>query len=205
MSRTSKAKKHLRLAGLGPSSFSVSLASEPKIGTGGGAVQEEFEPVGLLAELATAHRRGWQGRWKLQIGELHFPLDLSPDSGQLEEFWVFLLELTDADGGEWTLSSGGELLTLEGQVHGPDVILDFATEDEAGRFGGAVLPRKATVRLRALVCSGTAFFRSFLKESCRLAPGMNGRPDLLGFYEDLDALEASVSDLPGTFRSKDDS
>jgi hypothetical protein len=34
---------------------------------------------------------------------------------------------------------------------------------------------------------------------------MNERPDLLGFYEDLDALEAAVADLPGTFRPKDGS
>jgi len=199
-------RKSPRAADLGPSSFSVVLASQPRIGgPGTGTPQDDFEPIGLLAELATAHQRGWEGRWSLRIGELQFSLDLSPESGQLEEFWVFLLELTDAGGGEWTLSSGGELLTLEGQVYGPDVILDFATEDDSGHFGGAVLPRKATVRLRALICSGTAFFRAFLKESCRIARGMNERPDLLGFYEDLDALEAAVADLPGTFRPKDGS
>jgi hypothetical protein len=159
--------------------------------------------VGLLAELATAHQRGWQSRWTLGIGDLPFDLDLSPDAGQLEEFWVFLLELVDAQGGEWTLASGDDNLTFDGQVYGPDVVLDFATDDASGRFAGTVLPRKATVRLRALICSGTAFFRSFLKEATRMDRGMKDRPDLLAFYEDLDQLEAAVADLPGTFRSKD--
>jgi len=205
VARNTAKKRSSRPSELGPSAFFVELDSQPRIGSAGAAAEAEFEPVGLLAELATAHQRGWQSRWTLNIGELSFDLDLSPESGQLEEFWVFLLELTDAAGGEWTLGAESESLTLEGQVYGPDVIVDFATEDDSGGFAGRVLPRKATVRLRALVCSGTAFFRRFLKESCRIAQGMKDRPDLLGFYEDLDSLEAAVADLPGTFRSKDGS
>jgi len=166
-------------------------------------MDEDFEPVGLLAELAALHLRGWKSEWSMALGSLEFRLDLSPDSGQLEEFWVFLLELVDAQGGEWTLIEGDDVVTFDGQVYGPDVVLDFATQDESGHFAGSVLPRKATMRLRALICAGTSFFRAFVKEAVRMDKGMKERPDLLAFHEDLEQLEEAVADLAGTFRKKE--
>jgi hypothetical protein len=136
----------------------------------------------------------------LALGPHTLPLDLSAESGHLEELWVFLLELVDTGGGEWTLGDGDDLVTLDAQVYGPDVIVDFATQDESGSFGGVVLPRKATLRLRAVVSAGTSFFRAFFKEALRMDKGMKDRPDLLAFYEDLDQLESAVADLPGTFK-----
>jgi hypothetical protein len=162
----------------------------------------ELAPVGLLADVVTLHRKGWEAEWTLAVGPHTLPLDLSAESGHLEELWVFLLELVDTGGGEWTLGDGDDFVTLDAQVYGPDVIVDFATQDASGSFGDAVLARKATLRLRAIVSAGTAFFRAFLKEALRMDKGMKDRPDLLAFYEDLDQLEAAVADLPGTFKRK---
>lgn len=188
---------------LGPVRVRLELVSEPRITSGASPEREGEEAVGLLGELSALHARGWDSRATLGLGALSFGLDLSADSGQLEELWVFLLELAEGEGGEWTLSSGDDTVTLEAQVYGPDLIVDFDCSEPKGRFAGAVLPRQATLRLRAMICAGTALFRSFLKEALRLDAGMGDRPDLLAFYEDLDQLEAAVAELPGTFRSRD--
>lgn len=187
---------------LGPVRISIRLTSKPRIGSLPPVPDDGFAPVGLLADLVTLHRRGWEGQWTLALGPHTLPLDLSAESGHLEELWVFLLELVDTGGGEWTLSDGDEFVTLDAQVYGPDVIVDFATPDASGAFGGTVLPRKATLRLRAVVSAGTAFFRAFLKEALRMDKGMKDRPDLLAFYEDLDQLESTVAELPGTFKGQ---
>jgi len=179
---------------------SIQLTSQPRIGSSPPVSDDEFGPVGLLADLATVHRRGWESQWSLAVGPHTLPLELSAESGHLEELWVFLLELVDTGGGEWTLGDGDDFVTLDAQVYGPDVIVDFATQDESGAFAGVVLSRKATLRLRAVVCTGTAFFRAFLKEALRMDRGMKDRPDLLAFCEDLDQLESAVADLPGTFK-----
>ena len=207
MSRTSRSprnakKQRSRLDDLGPTYLALRLDSQPRIEAAPKPIDSEFEPVGLLAELATLHLRGWRSKWTLALGPHKFQLDLSPEVGQLEELWVFLLELVDAAGGEWTITDRDAALTLDGQVYGPDVVLDLATPDESGRFAGSALPRKATLRLRALICAGTAFFRGFIKEATRMDKGMKDRSDLLAFLEDLDQLEAAVADLPGTFKGQ---
>ncbi len=158
--------------------------------------------MGLLADLAAAHSRGWRGDWLVSLGSVSLELGLPLDAEVLEEFWVFLIELVDSDGGEWSLRAGEDELTIEAQVFGPDVNFEFVSEGSSPRFGGAALPRRATVRLRAVVCEGTAFLASLVSESCRIDPGLRGREDLAGLEADLTQAQEAVASLPGTFGGK---
>ncbi len=176
--------------------FSVRLRSQPSITP----PADVDAGVGLLADLAAAWARGWTGRWTVHLGDVTVKLPLPERFDLLEEFWVLLLELVEAEAGEWSLYDG---VVVEAQVFGPDVNLEFSAPDGgAPRLGGAALPERATVRLRALTSQGVAFLRRLHEEASKLDPSLREREDAVGFLDDMQQLLDAVADLPGTFKKK---
>ncbi len=182
----------------GPVPFSLRLESTP-------ATVERPEVFdvgpGLIGDLAATYARGWRGRWTVHLGPARIELELPRDGMLLEELWVLLIELVDAEAGEWSLYDGDDELVLEMQVYGPDVNIELTTGGGGPpRFRGQRLPDRATVRLRALIAEGVAFFAQLVDDAARLDDTLTERDDLAGFRADLKALTEAVADLPGTFR-----
>ena len=113
------------------------------------------------------------------------------------------MELVDAGYGEWTLLDGDDALIIEAQVFGPDVQLEFGCENGAPRFRGRSLPRKATLRLRALIEEGVGIIRQLLEQAGRLDPAFVEREEVTLLVQDLDTVVGAVADLPREFRSKE--
>ena len=198
MSKRPRSKPPKPKRDLGPVRVSVRLKSEPLL-----ADAPEREPgVGLLADMAVAYQRGWKGSWTLSFGEARLVLRTPDHLALMEEFWVFLIELVDAGHGEWSLTDETQDLTVEAQVFGPDVQLEFTSGDGPPRYAGRGFPSKATVRLRALISEGTAVIRQFVTQAARMDPTLRERSDLISLLEDAGQLVEAVSNLPGTFRER---
>lgn len=181
---------------LGPVPFSARLSSEPFA-----SEQPVPEPgVGFLADLGAAWASAWSGTFTVSFGEASLRLAMPDSMDCLEEFWVFLLELVDVGHGEWSLYDGADDLTLEAQVFGPDVQLEFTSEAGRPGFGGVELPDRALLRLRAVIAEGTGFFRQLLREARRVQPALGERAEHAGLLEDMDQLQAAVESLPATFK-----
>jgi len=176
--------------------FVARLASEPFAAEG----EEPERGVGFLSDAVAAWASAWSGSWTVSFGPVSLELATPGGLEFLEEFWVFLLELVDAGYGEWSLYDGAEDLTMEAQVFGPDVQLEFTSDGGHPRFAGVDLPDRATLRLRAVVAQGTALLRQLLKEARRVRPELGDRPELVGMQTDMEQLEEAVATLPATFR-----
>lgn len=181
---------------VGPVPCSIRLDSKPSTG---GAVEVDVG-VGLLADVAAAYARGWTGRWRIGLGKDHVELRTPEDLIHLEEFWVFLIELVDAEAGEWSLYDGSRELVMEAQVYGPDINIELTMGGTSPTFRGRRMPDRATVRLRAFVAEGVAFLNGLVAEASKLDPTLLERSDLAGFQDDLRQLTDAVADLPGTFK-----
>lgn len=182
---------------IGPVPFSVRLRSQALIGS---PPEELSDGVGLLADIAAAWARGWTGRWTIHLGDATIKLPLPERLDLLEEFWVMLIELVEAEAGEWSLYDGEDEIVLEAQVFGHDVNLELSAEGGAPSLGGRQLPERATVRLRAMVSQGVAFLRRLHDEASRLDPTLRDRADAVGFADDMQQLLDAVADMPGTFK-----
>ncbi len=157
---------------------------------------------GILAELQGCHRRVFRSTWNLDIGTLSVAVDWHAQFDALESLWVFLLDLVDVGYGEWSLHDGRGALVVEAQVFGPDIQLEFASEQGEPRFKGQRLPRRALVRVRAMVEQGVGLIRHVLRELSEVDTDF-GQSDAVGLFEqDLQEIVASVSDLPLEFRAK---
>ncbi|MCP4867443.1 MAG: hypothetical protein GY898_01830 [Proteobacteria bacterium] len=181
---------------VGPVPCSIRLDSKPATR----APDEVDVGVGLLADVAAAYAKGWTGRWRIGLGKDQLELRTPDDLIHLEEFWVLLLEVVDADAGEWSLYDGDAELVMEAQVHGPDINLELSSAGGPPKFRGRRMPDRATVRLRAFVANGVAFFQALIDQAAKLDPSLLERDDLAGFREDLGQLTEAVADMPGTFK-----
>jgi hypothetical protein len=191
---------------LGPVPFALELRSEARPlreGRGGRPLPTPAPFGGLLSDLRTIHARGFRGSWTLRLGPLALSLSTQKDLDGIEELWVFLLELVDAGHGEWSLHESGDSedpLVIEAQRFGPDVNLEFGRESGPPRFRGKALPRRATVRLRALVEEGAALLEKLLAEAASLEPALGARSEARGLREDMQALRDAVKELPRDWR-----
>lgn len=184
---------------LGPVRFKVRLESEPFAAEG---EQPADVGVGFLGDVIAAYASAWSGGWTVSFGPQALRLATPRNLDCLEEFWVFLLELVDSGHGEWSLYDGSDDLTMEAQVFGPDVQVEFISEAGRARFAGADLPDRATVRLRAVVAEGVAFLRQLLTEARRVRPDLAEREELAGMLGDIEQLIEAVASLPATFKGE---
>jgi hypothetical protein len=184
--------------------FKIDVKAKPRVEPPGQTAELEFDGGGLLAALPAVHTKAWVGDWSIVLGDETIKLAFGEGLGAAEELLVFMLELVDDAHGEWTLFDRDEnALILEAQAFGPDVNLELASEEGAPRWNGRKLPRKATVRLRAVVDQGTAALRTLLKQAARVDPDFGADGSLKGLWEDLDALKEAVAELPRGFAPRD--
>lgn len=158
---------------------------------------------GALSDLQSLVVRRWKGSLILSFGEVNIPLDLRRDLDVVEEIVVLLVELVDAGHGELNLVDGEQVVTLEAQVFGPDVQIDFVDDEgRAPRFRGQGLPKKATVRLRAVVLQASAAIRQLIELAVQVDPRFAARPELPLLQQDLDAMTAATAELPERFKKE---
>lgn len=197
--RSGRGKRPPPSADLGPVPFGIDITVRERAGK-----KAEVSEGGILAALSTVHRSGYTGRLAVRVGGVVLELKTERDLGVVEELYVFLVELLDAQYGEWTLFDGQDReLILEAQAHGPDVNLEFTGEEGSPTWNGARLPRRATVRLRALVDAGVAAIKALLKQAGKVDPDFGGGGQLAEIWGDLDELSSAVSDLPAAFKPKE--
>ena len=191
-------------ADLGPVAVSLAVSSVPRRGGRNSEMSSsQAEGAGgILAELQDCHRRAFRSAWDLDVGTLSVSVDWHAQFDALESLWVFLLDLVDVGYGEWSLHDGRGALIIEAEVFGPDVQLEFASEQGEPRFKGQRLPRRALVRVRAMVEQGVGLIRHVLRELSEVDADF-GQGDAVGpFEQDLQEIVASVSGLPLEFRAK---
>ncbi len=190
---------------LGPVAFKVDVKAQPRIEPPRDVPEPELLGGGLLASLAEVHGKGWTGGWSLVVGSETLRLGFGEGLSAAEELLVFMIELVEDAHGEWTLyDRDGDALILEAQAHGPDVNLEFTGEDGPPRWNGRRLPKRATVRLRAVVDQGTSALRALLKQAARVDAEFGADGSLKGLWEDLDALKEAVAELPRGFAPRRD-
>lgn len=190
---------------LGPVPFQIELLAEPRVERDRPGPKRPMPALagGALSDLQTVHARGWKGQFTLRFGPTSLTLSLQRDLDCLEELVVFLLELVDAGAGEWTLPDGERFVVLEAQVFGPDVQVDFTDEDGGvARFRGQSLPRRATVRLRALVEEGAGLVLRLIEQARKVDPVFGQREELSLLEVDMAAVVAAVADRPREWKSK---
>ncbi len=198
--RPGRGKRPKPAADLGPVPFSIDIDVRERAGK-----KAEPSAGGILAALSGVHRSGYTGRFRVRIGEVTLELKTEHDLGFVEELYVLLMELLDSQVGEWTLFDQQDKgLILEAQAHGPDVNIEFTGEDGAPSWNGKGLPRRATVRVRALVEAGADALRTLLKQAGKVDPDFGADGQLGEIWGDLDELVAAVSDLPAAFKAKGD-
>lgn len=179
---------------LGPVPFSITTEYGPR--------QERLPPPigvigGPLASLQAIHAVVYRGKWAAHFGGVPLKLKTHVDIEAIEELYVFLIELVDGGFGEWILRDKDQTIVLEAQVFGPDADLEFGDADgEAPKFRRVLFPKRAKVRLRALVEESVGLIRRMVTEVAVADPGFGGADELRA---DLDALVQAVADLPLTF------
>ncbi|MBN92556.1 MAG: hypothetical protein CL928_00565 [Deltaproteobacteria bacterium] len=194
---------------LGPVPFSIKVILKPRVEAGGDANRDSLGDRaeddlrdGFFSELQSLHGSLFEGNWRLHFGPVKVSLKLPEDLDYLEEFWVFLLELVDAGYGEWTLDDEGDPLILEAQVFGPDVQLEFGAEKGSPSFRGVALPRRALVRLRAVVDEGTGFVSSLVEAVRRADSRFQAPAEADQILSDLEVLRGAVASYPAAFRPR---
>ena len=193
-------------ADLGSVSFRIKMARGPRVEVGVQAAAEAAADGalggdGFFTDLQRLFGRLFEGSWSLHFGSVKLVLQLPGDLDVLEEFWVFLLELVDSGYGEWTLDGDDRPLIIEAQVFGPDVQLEFGAGSGAPQFRGKVLPRRALLRLRAVIDEGTSLLSSIIDDVSRVDAELRERPEVEQLLGDLDQLRAAVATYPATFKS----
>jgi len=185
---------------LGPVPFSITTEYAPR--------DERLpHPVDLvggpLAELQAIHATIYRGKWAAHFGGVPLKLKTHVDVEAVEELFVFLLELVDGGFGEWTLRDKDQTIVLEAQVFGPDADLEFGdAEGNAPRFRRVRFPKRAKVRLRALVEESARLIRRMIVDVSVADPDFGGADEISA---DLDALVEAVAPLPRDFGNKDES
>jgi hypothetical protein len=161
------------------------------------------DAVGALDAIAAAHARGYRGTWTVRLGPVSIPLSTQRDLGGLEDLFVFLLDLVESGFGEWALRAAGDEAMWEGTVHGYDVEFEIGDPDgRAARVAGVMLPKRAVVRLRALVEAGAAVIGAALEQAVAVDASLGSREDVAGVRADLAAMRAAVAELPDRFRAR---
>ena len=189
-------------ADLGAVDFRTSLRSEPRKRRGSDSPRPRARG-GALAALPRVHGGAYKSRWGLHFGAWTLKLDNRRHLPLSEELLVFLIELFDGGFGEWTAQDDRDELSMEGEVHGPDVHLRFGNPDrKSPRFGGRAAPRKAAVRLRALVEEGAQLIEGVLDEAASVDEDFAARDELADLRADLRALREAVAELPRAFRTR---
>jgi hypothetical protein len=187
---------------LGPIPFSVTLEHTPRDADERGGPRPRVQG-GILSALQGAHAAAYRGKWTLQFGDVPLKLKTHVDLHAVEELFVFLLELVDGGFGEWSVEDKGDLLVIEGDVHGADVSLEFGDGDGGpARFRRVQFPAKATVRLRALVDEGARLIRRLVTDASAADPDFAARPEFDELRADLDALLDAVAHLPRDWAPK---
>ncbi len=183
---------------LGPVPFSITTEYGPR---------EERLPLptdvvgGPLAWLQAIHAAVYRGKCAAHFGGVPLKLKTHVDVEAIEELFVFLLELVDGGFGEWILRDKDQTIVIEAQVFGPDADLEFGDEDGAApRFRRVVFPKRAKVRLRALIEESARLIRRMIVEVTVADPSFAGAEEL---RSDLDELVAGVAHLPLTFDAAD--
>lgn len=200
------ARSNSQGADLGPVPFRLELRAEARPARPGREAPPSMPAMagGALSDLQALVSRKWKGALVLGVGPAVIPLDLKRDLDIVEELVVFLLELVDSGHGELSLVDGDHLITVEAQVFGPDVTLEFADEEgRAPRFRGQNLPRRASVRLRAVVEQGTAVIENLLELAAGVEEGFSTRTEVGQLRQDLRTLLDATAHQPAAFRSGD--
>jgi len=184
---------------LGPVRFSVSTEYGPR----DVRLQADESMGGPLAALQTSHAATYKGKWTVHFGHVPLQLKTHVHADAIEELFIFLIELVDAGFGEWTVRDKSQTLVIEAQVYGPDADLEFG-DGEGGppSFKRVQFPKRAKVRLRALVEECARFLRRLLVDVTVADPTFAGADEVRA---DLDALVEAVAALPLEFRAKDGS
>ena len=186
---------------LGPVPFTATLEHQPRDERG---PAPERVPGGPLARLAAVHSRHYRGKWSLTFGDVPVKLKTHVDLGSVEELFVFLVELVDGGFGEWSIEDKDELLVVEATVNGVDVDLEFGDGDGGeARFRRVRFPKRATVRLAAVVNECARLLRRLVVDASVADPEFGDEPALAELREDLAALTEAVAGMPEAFRSKE--
>jgi hypothetical protein len=150
--------------------------------------------------MQAVHAVVYRGKWAAHFGGVPLKLKTHVDIEAVEELFVFLIELVDGGFGEWTLRDKDQLIVLEAQVFGPDADLEFGDANgEPPKFRRVQFPKRAKVRLRALVEESARLIRRMIVEVCVAHPEFTGADDIRA---DLDALVGAVAGLPLTFHAE---
>ena len=158
---------------------------------------------GLLSALQGSHAAAYRGKWVLQFGDVPLKLKTHVDLHAVEELFVFLIEMVDGGFGEWSVQDKSELLVIEADVHGADVALEFGDGDGGpATFRRVRFPRKATVRLRAVVEECARLIRRLVVDASVADPDFAARAEVDELRSDLDALVEAVAHLPREWKPK---
>jgi hypothetical protein len=186
---------------LGPVPFTLTVHSIERRVAGRDAGPEEGTG-GILSDLQALHSTKFRSTWTLQLGEVELLVNVAKQLDLIESLWVFLLDLVDVGYGEWSVYDGRDMLVFEAQVFGPDIQLELCGEAGMPRFGGALLPRKAMVRLRRFIEQGVAALRLTLEQQKSLDPDFSSLPGLTDFAGELVEMEEAVAELPLEFKQR---
>lgn len=188
-------------ADLGPVPFTLTVHSKERRVSGKDHGPEEGTG-GILSDLQALHSSRFRSTWTLQLGELELLVNVGKQLDLIESLWVFLLDLVDVGYGEWSIYDGRDMLVFEAQVFGPDIQLELCAESGMPRFGGALLPRKAKVRLRRFIEQGVTALRVTLEQQKASDPDFSSLPGLTDFAGDLNEMEEAVAELPLEFKHR---
>lgn|GEM_PF-5161030 len=187
---------------LGNVAFSVTLEHTPRSADERGP-RRAMEPGGILSALQGVHAGAYRGKWTLLFGEVPLKLKTHVDLHAVEELFVFLIECVDSGFGEWSIEDKGDLLVIEANVHGADVLLEFGDGDGGpGVFRRTRFPQTATVRLRALVEECARLLRRLVVDASVADPEFGARPDVDELNADLTALVDAVQSMPLEFKPR---